>query len=165
MLVLSSEAVDSKGHGAAWVKARFPKVSNFQLGAMRGYWFSVPRSLHDIVLCNTVTVIQITEVIRPLDQFRVEWYFHLSTCPSFHSSMLPLYSPQYLTYPFQIWPIHFHCTFFVSNFRAIRQFQIQISRLQDFVRSYNKTFYQTLKQGLVDGNPSGLTVRRPLNVP
>ena len=35
----------------------------------------------------------------------------------------------------------------LSNFRAIGQFHIQISRLRGFVRSYNKTSYRILKQG------------------
>ena len=34
----------------------------------------------------------------------------------------------------------------LSNFRAIGQFQIQISRLRDFVRSYSKTSFRILKQ-------------------
>ena len=35
----------------------------------------------------------------------------------------------------------------LSNFRAIGQFQIQISRLRDFAISYHKTSYRILKQG------------------
>ena len=35
----------------------------------------------------------------------------------------------------------------LSNFRAIGQFQIQISRHRDFTRSYNKTCYRILQRG------------------
>ena len=35
----------------------------------------------------------------------------------------------------------------LSNFRAIGQFWIQISRLRDFTRSYSKTSYRILKRG------------------
>ena len=35
----------------------------------------------------------------------------------------------------------------LSNFRAIGQFWIQISRLRNFVRSYDKTPYRILKRG------------------
>ena len=36
----------------------------------------------------------------------------------------------------------------LSNFRVMKQFEIQISQLQDFARSYNKMSYWILKQGL-----------------
>ena len=35
----------------------------------------------------------------------------------------------------------------MSNCKVIVQFQISISRLRDFVRSYSKTYYRILKQG------------------
>ena len=63
------------------------------------------------------------EVSKPRD-----WYFKLS-------------------YRVEIWQTHRQQSKCLSNFRVIGQFQIQISRLQDFTRSYEKTSFRILRRG------------------
>ena len=54
-----------------------------------------------------------------------------------------------LSYRFEIWQAHRQhcCRSALSNFRAIRQFYLQISRLRDLTRSYGKTSFRILRRG------------------